>query len=86
MVVKAINKLSFTKRLIISVAGITTIAAVGSTGIAAAAPPSSDDGITTPEAVRICKCEHFLGRKNLGQCVSAFQHYIGHGNGKPSEY
>jgi hypothetical protein len=68
-------------KLAIGGATIATTAIVGSAGIAAAQALNMP-ATGTPAAVAKCKTDFkALGFKNVGQCVAAYQHSIGHGNG-----
>ncbi|HSW80629.1 MAG TPA: hypothetical protein VLG47_07670 [Candidatus Saccharimonadales bacterium] len=79
-----INKLTPVKKLMLGFAGASTVAIVGSAGFAAAQQftPTSDP--TVPTSKEACKNGGWqaLGFKNQGQCVSAYEHSIGHGYGK----
>src|SRR3981081_3390159 len=79
-------RLASTKQLLrnkLAVGGIiaATTAAVSVAGIAGAAPMTAQ-APTTPISVAMCKTDFKkLGFKNVGDCISAAQHAMGHGYG-----
>lgn len=76
----------FKNKFILAGAVVATTTVVGGAGIAAAQSFHHFDfghhHKDNPAIVRFCK-EHYkdLGFKNVGQCVSSFQHNHGHGYG-----
>jgi len=79
-------RLASTKQILrnkLAVGGIiaATTAAVSVAGIAGAAPMMNPTP-NTPISVAMCKTDFKkLGFKNVGQCISAAQHAMGHGYG-----
>lgn len=66
-------------KLLLGFIGVAAAAVIGTAGVVAAAPSSSNDPLSTPSVVAFCKAHYKqLGFKNVGQCVS---HLNGHGHG-----
>lgn len=65
-------------RLILGFAGATAAAVIGTAGIAAAQTPGTT--VTIPNKAA-CFNYKLYGFKNHGQCVSAYEHALGHGQG-----
>jgi hypothetical protein len=78
------NNLSPVKKLMLGFAGASTVAIVGTAGFAAAAQFHPASNPTVPTSKEACKNGGWqaLGFKNQGQCVSTYEHSIGHGYGK----
>lgn len=71
-------KKSRVNRLLLSFAGATAAAVIGTAGIAAAETPAAT--VTIPNKAA-CVNYKLYGFKNHGQCVSAYEHALVHGNG-----
>jgi hypothetical protein len=75
-----LGKLPLTKRLVMGILGASTVAIIGSAGMAAAATGQS---VQPPASKADCKMHwQALGFKNQGQCISWWEHNVaGHGYG-----
>lgn len=71
-------KKSRVNRLILGFAGATAAAVIGTAGIAAAQTPG--ETVTIPNKAA-CVNYKLYGFKNHGQCVSAYEHALGNGQG-----
>lgn len=70
-------------RLILGFAGATAAAVIGTAGIAAAQTPGKT--VTIPSKAA-CVNYKLYGFKNHGQCVSAYEHALAHGQGQGHGY
>lgn len=78
------RKLLLGNKLVLGGVTVAASALVGTAGMAAA--QAHDPASPTPAAVAKCKQDYkLLGFKNVGQCVSAFEHQLhGYGGGNVS--